>query len=47
MIDAARLGRANPPFNTMKRSNDRLSNIGACNTASSPPNINPMDKANA
>ena len=31
----------------MKGSNDRLSNIGACNTASSPPNINPSDEANA
>ena len=43
----AHFGRANPPFNIVKRSNDRLSHIGACNTASSPPNINPIDKANA
>ncbi|WP_373474270.1 hypothetical protein, partial [Sphingorhabdus lacus] len=28
-------------------SNDRPSNIGACNTANSPPNINPTDEANA
>ena len=27
--------------------NDRPSNIGACNTASWPPNINPTDEANA
>jgi hypothetical protein len=31
----------------VKGSNERLSNIGACNTASSPPNINPTDEANA
>ena len=30
-----------------KGSNDRLSNIGACNTASSLPNINQSDEANA
>jgi hypothetical protein len=34
-------------FTNVRRSNDGLSNIGACNIASSPPNINPMDKANA
>jgi putative transposase len=26
----------------VKGSNDRPSNIGACNTANSPPNINPQ-----
>jgi integrase len=31
----------------VKGSNDRPSNIGACNTASSPLNINPTDEANA
>jgi hypothetical protein len=34
-------------FTNVQRSNDGLSNIGACNTARSPPNIKPMDKANA
>lgn len=28
-------------------SNDRQSNIGACNNTSSPPSINPTDEANA
>jgi hypothetical protein len=36
-----------PSSNNAKGSNDRLSNIGAYNTASSPPNINPTDEANA
>ncbi|QNL19627.1 hypothetical protein HXX25_10010 [Hyphobacterium sp. CCMP332] len=31
----------------MKGSSDRRSNIGACNTANSPPNINPPDEADA
>jgi hypothetical protein len=35
------------PLNNTNGSNDRLSNIGACNTASWPPNINPTDEANA
>ena len=35
-----------PSSNNVKGSNDRLSNIGACNTASWPPNINPTDEAN-
>jgi len=36
-----------PSLNSETGSNERLSNIGACNTASSPPNINPTDEANA
>jgi len=37
----------NPSSNNAKGSNEKLSNIGACNTANSPPNINPTDEANA
>jgi hypothetical protein len=36
-----------PSSNSEKGSNDRPSNIGACNTASSPLNINQSDEANA
>ncbi len=36
-----------PSSNNVKGSNDRLSNIGDCKTASSPLNINPTDEANA
>jgi hypothetical protein len=36
-----------PSSNNAKGQNDRPSNIGACNTASSPLNINPTDEANA
>jgi hypothetical protein len=36
-----------PSSNNARGSNKRLSNIGACNTARSPPNINSTDEANA
>jgi hypothetical protein len=36
-----------PSSNNAKESNDRLLNIGACNTASAPLKINPTDEANA
>ena len=34
-----------PSSNNAKGSSERLSNIGACSTPSSPPNINPTDEA--
>jgi hypothetical protein len=37
----------NPSSNNVKGSNERLSNIGACNNTSSPLNISPTDEANA
>ena len=43
----AYFGRGKPSSNNAKGQNDRPSNIGACNTASWPPNINPTDEANA
>jgi hypothetical protein len=45
-IDAY-FGSAQTIIHNVKESNERLSNIGACNTASLPPNINPTDEANA
>jgi putative transposase len=40
----AYFGRAQPSSNSAKGSSDRPSNIGACSTASSPPNINPQTR---
>jgi hypothetical protein len=40
----AYFGRAEPSSNSAKGSNDRPSNIGACNTAKSPLNINPQTR---
>ena len=37
-------GRAKPSSNSAKGSNARPSNIGACSTANSPPNINPQTR---
>lgn len=39
--------RCRKPSTSVKESNGRPSNIGACNTAISPPNIIPTDEANA
>jgi hypothetical protein len=33
--------------NNAKGSNDRISNIGACNTANWSPNVNPTDETNS